>query len=463
MRVIVTGGVDEPRTARRRPAVGVAITDAGAVVGAALRLLVRHWPVLFALFFAGYAAREFILVGAVRASKVNGMLGVLVAVLAPIAVLTALILMLRTVQASLPRLAARAAGAADSATAVAAPDGDPGTGGASGADSRPRNLLDHLGSALVPFLVVYASMDYLREDVAEYQFAVIVDDSFNRPEVFAGAPSQLAERLPATLSVAVVSVVVVAVVLRWLLSTWQGGRRRPWLGLFGAYVEVVWLVVVAGVVNLTQELVVEWVQQRQAVVWLTGAWNSFVELLGPLTEPMRRLGGWLVGLMASADSVIVVPIAWLAVGAVVYGRQLPPPPSTASELYRRAARWWAAVPRPIRFLGGRIGADLRDRFGPLVRGLRLLAHAGLAPMLLFCVAFIVSQGVEDWLWELERLLIGPRDLLAVWMPLSGPLGALNEAVGMVLLACLLAAAVDRVLGSTPVATPEPLSGPDGAR
>ncbi len=35
------------------------------------------------------------------------------------------------------------------------------------------------------------------------------------------------------------------------------------------------------------------------------------------------------------------------------------------------------------------------------------------------------------------------------MPLSGPLSLLNDSVGVVLLACLLAAAVDRVLRVQP--------------
>jgi hypothetical protein len=70
-------------------------------------------------------------------------------------------------------------------------------------------------------------------------------------------------------------------------------------------------------------------------------------------------------------------------------------------------------------------------------------------MLFFCISFLVAQTARDWLWEVERLLIGPRDLEEVWWPLSGPLSVLNDAVGVVLLAALLAAAVDRVLRLQP--------------
>jgi hypothetical protein len=409
---------------------GASVAGTGAVVGTALRLLFRHWPVLFALGFAGLGAREFIVLAAVQASKVHGVLGGLVIVLAPIAFLTALILMLRTLRSSLPALAA--------ATAA-----DPTLP----ADGRPRNLLDHLGSALVPFLAVYASMNYLREDITEYFYRLWVDDSFARANIFDGGPSRLAERFPTRLGVALVSVIVVAVVLRWLLSTWQGRRRWPWLGLIGAYVEVIWLVVAAGVVGGAQQPVFAWAEDRRVILWLMETWQHLLSLFGPLAQPARTVSSWLLGLMGSLDAVIMVPIAWLTVGAVVYGHHLAPPPATAGQ--QRAARRWARVPRPVRFVGSGISADLRDRFGPLVHGLRTLARAGLAPMLLFCLAFIIAQGAEDWLWELERLLIGPRDLDTVWMPISGPLDMVNRTVGTVLLACLLAAAVDRVLRVQP--------------
>jgi hypothetical protein len=51
----------------------------------------------------------------------------------------------------------------------------------------------------------------------------------------------------------------------------------------------------------------------------------------------------------------------------------------------------------------------------------------------------------------ERWLIGPQDLVHVWMPLSIPLGSIDDAVTLVLLSCLIGAAVDRVLSAQPVA------------
>jgi hypothetical protein len=103
----------------------------------------------------------------------------------------------------------------------------------------------------------------------------------------------------------------------------------------------------------------------------------------------------------------------------------------------------------------------------------LLIRAGLVPMLLFCLAFVAARTVANWLWELQRLLIGPEDLGGFWMPLSWPLSRLNDAAGHVVLVCLLAAAVDRALHASqgdlaapdqavPDPEPHPEAGADGS-
>jgi hypothetical protein len=445
--VTATGGVvapplTPPRPRRYRTLTG-AVVGTGAVLAGAVRLLWRHWPVLFALYFAGAAARAFIMIGAVQASKLNGVLGAMVIILGPVATLVSLVLMLRVVRPSLPWLAA--------ATADPLPeDGE--------APRRQPTLMDHLASALVPFLAVYASWGYLQEDFSDYVYRVWEDASFNDPRVFTdpGVVSrELDERLPFDTSITLISVVVVAIVLRWLLNVWRGSRKWPVLGLLGAYVEVIWIIVSVAALNQARDPLTSWLRDRKVVQWLIDLWDRVVEALGPFTGIVRGAGEWLVGAFASADTVIVVPLAWLAVGAVVYGHRLAPPAPSTSELLQRASKRWNALPKPVRVVGANMSSDVRERFTPLVHGIRTLARAGLAPMLFFCIAFLVAQTARDWMWEAERLLIGPRDLQEVWMPLSGPLGLLNDAVGVVLLACLMAAAVDRVLRAQP--TPAPSS------
>ncbi|MEN3608246.1 hypothetical protein AAH979_01735 [Plantactinospora sp. ZYX-F-223] len=471
---MIGGGSDGTATApplwtqapRRRRTLGAALLEAVAVVGTSLRLLVRHWPVLFALYFAGAAAREFVVLGAVQVSKINGVLGMLVVVLGPIATLTALVLMLRALRPSLPWLSAattetadidsteppdigttEAAGVAEAGEVGIWPAGDTG-----GRPPRRKTLLDHLGSALVPFLAVYASWGYLQEDLTDYLYKVFVDTYLADAAIFTD-PGQVAEnaerRMPLDLTGTILAVVAVAVVLRWLLGKWQERSRMGWLGIPGAYVEVVWISVVATTVAQAQDPLLQWLQERRIVVWLLDAWHTLVDQLGPLSGPVRAAGAFLVGAAGSVQVAIIVPLAWLAVGAVVYGHRLTPPPPSEADLVERAARRWRALPRPVRVVGANLGADLRERFAPMVHSLRLMARAGLAPMLFFCLAFLLAQTAREWLWEAERMIIGGQDLESIWMPLSGQLALLNDAVGTVVLACLLGAAVDRVLRIQP--------------
>jgi hypothetical protein len=439
-RVTATGGVTAPLRqprARRRKTLSGALADTGAVLVTSARLLWKHWPVLFALYFAGAAVREFAFIAAVQASKLNAVLGMLIMIVGPVATLAALVLMLRTVLPSLPWLAA----------VTRSPAQEPADG-----QRRPKTLLDYLASAMVPFLAVYASWGYLKADVSNYFYEVLEDATFNNADIFTnpGAVREsVNDRLPFDITVTLAVVVGFAIVLRWLLNWWQGGRRWPVVAIFGAYIEVIWILITVVALNSVRTPVTDWVRGRKVVEWLLDAWETFVSSLGPLTNVVRSAGEWLVNAISSADAVLVVPLAWLAVGAVVYGHKLVEPGPPASELLQRANSWWQRLPKPVRVVGTNLTTDVRDRFAPLAQSLRMMFRAGLAPMLLFCLSFLIAQTAQQWMWELERFLIGPRELNSVWWPLSGPLSLLNDAVGVVLLACLLGAAVDRVLRLQP--------------
>jgi hypothetical protein len=163
---------------------------------------------------------------------------------------------------------------------------------------------------------------------------------------------------------------------------------------------------------------------------------------------------WLGGLLGSADTVIAIPIAWLTIGAIVYGHEVATTPAERNaKVTQLVARRWIRLPRVVQRLLESARDSLRDRFGPLTTGLRVLTRAGVAPMLLFCLAFVLTQTAGTWLFELDRALIGPHDLNHFWMPVSDPLSVLNDAVGTVLIACLVGAAVDRVLSAQAAQAP----------
>jgi hypothetical protein len=380
------------------------LRQAGVVFG-------RHWPVLLTLALAGVAAHDLILVAAVKAALVNSALGLLTIVLAPIATLMSLIYMLRTIQISLPHLHST-----------------------SQADGPRRGLLDFIGSVAVPYLAIYAAYGYMKQDFSRFAY-----------EVWRNDPFSTLKHLPYNPTVGIILVVAVAMALRFFLGFVHGkvpGRPlAAGANALGAYVEVIWVGTVVMGVNLGRSKFDEWFGQRQVSTWTQAALDKL-----PGTQIASLLSDWAGVLWANADLVFLAPIAWLTMGAVVYGRNIEEPKLTDERILTAAARRITTMP-VIKIVAAPINAELQKRFGPLLGGLRMLAKAGLRPMLLFCLVFILLQSADSGLWELERFLLGPHDLKEFWWPASYLLSPINEAIRSVLLICLLGAAIDRILRS----------------
>jgi hypothetical protein len=432
-------------------------SDALIVLKDAARLMWRHWPVLFALAFAGLAARQYITSLAVWVSNFHGTLGILVLVLAPITVLASYVLILRAVRPSLPSLTA--------ATEYQS------TGGG----ARRLNALDYVGAVLVPFLTVYAAQNQLNDDVTKYIDAVKYDEIFvqHSPFDFENplTDEDIESRLPISSIWWLVGIVVVAIALRWMFSRILGEGRRTWLGLPAAYVEVVWLALVLGFVDQFRDEAWEWTLHRRITSGVVDGLRAIADAFGPLASLANKALDYSGSMLTSVDKVLLVPIAWLLVGAIVYGQRIGPPPANADNIFQRAGQRKVHLPGPLRWAAARFSAEMRSRFAPLSGAVRVLLRAGLRPMILFCIAFVLVDAANKWLWEISRLVIGPQRFEALGASLyAGVLDLLNDGVRAVLLMCLLAAAVDRVLrinrtepeaqeadGSTPEPDPEPVT------
>jgi hypothetical protein len=398
------------------------VKDSLGVLWRAVVLLGRHWPALLMISLFGSAAHGLLEWSAVRASRISSGLGMLVLVLVPIALLVTLVLMLRTLRPSLAYL-----------TRVAR----------TGQDDR-RDLMAVVASVAVPFLTIYTTYDYLKEDVSDFAYEVWRDSALENPLA----------RLPFSPTIGVMSIVAIALTLRWLFNRVSTGFLRVVTVPLGAYVEVLWLCTVTMGATVIRGKGSDWLDNRQAGVW----WHSFWDQLSDFFQPVRLV---LEAFWSNVDVVVFAPIAWLALGAVVYGRQLAERRMTDERLATGAMRWASRLPSGLSFAVSGAGSVLYNRFAPLINGLRMLGRAGLRPMLIFCVAFVVLQLSPQGIWEIERALIGPHDLQKFWMPLSYLTVPVNSAIRWVLIVCLVAAATDRILesdGATPD-TPAPFPAP----
>jgi len=388
-----------------------ALGDSLWVLRQASVLFGRHWPVLISASLGGVAAHGLLLEAAIRASGINSIAGLLVLVLAPISTLTALVFMLRAIRVSLPYLSS-----ADSSSGV------------DGSGERRRGLLDFIGSVAVPYLAIYAAYGYMKDDFSTFAY-----------EVWRVEPIHTMDRLPFSPSVGLASVVVVAIALRFLLGRLPQGRSFAWATALGAYVEVIWVGTLVMGVNMTHHAFDDWFGEREVSTWVQSALDRL-----PGTQLAGLLSGWAHVLYDNADTVFLAPVAWLTMGAVVYGRQVAERKLTDERLLTAAARRINRMP-VLRSVSGTVTSELQRRFGELLGSIRLLGKAGLRPMLLFCVVFVLVQSADSGLWELERLLIGPHDLNDFWWPASYLLSPINTALRYVLLICLLGAATDRIL------------------
>jgi hypothetical protein len=184
---------------------------------------------------------------------------------------------------------------------------------------------------------------------------------------FDGYPVDPALERQVTMDVAAASVLIAAVALRWLLPLWKSFGTKPWARRAKLGLDICWMSLVAFTITT-----------HVAWQWLAG-------LVAPV--------GWII---ETVVAVLIVPLAWMAVGGLSLG--LRP----------------AQVPR-------------------------LIGRAGV-PMLLFgCLVILLIGKMPPLLWQVERFIIGPQDPETVWLPAAGLLGAVGSALAVLLAVALVGA------------------------
>jgi hypothetical protein len=375
----------------------LALAETVGFLGTWLRLIWRHWPVLWALALAGTIARELLLDRAYEASAWReGFGALLVFPLVPIALLTAMVLMLRVVRPSLPYLGRR---------------------------NRPESMIRYLASVLVPFLSFYLLAGYFAYDGLRFGYAVAAGNLLGD-----GTTKYIfADPLP----VAVVA--AIAFVLRWVLGRLPVARTRPWLGLPAAYLEVLW---VYTLLLLTYEWyatgLLPWLGQSRIGVATVSWWHTNLDTSQPVGAVLHAARTVAQAVLDSGVQVLAVPATALVVGSVVLAARISPPRTDQVSGLRRVARVIGTASQPV-----------ASRFLLISDGVRRVFQAGVVATMIFCLLFLGVGVSNRLLAEPERVLVGPADVQRVWEPLYFPLQWLNQSVALVLLMCLIAAFVDR--------------------
>lgn len=400
------------------------IQTLGETVIGSLRVLREHWPQLVGLFLLGWIGRMTILWAAVEVSNFSPTIAVLLIPLAPLCMIVAMVLMLRVVGETL------------SAFQDLFADLAPG--------QQWRDHFTVVGQVLLPFLAVYASQGMLREDTLVFLEDTTMDELMN-------STIPTFDRALYAPGAWIIVMIVVVLVLRKIISLADLGGKSLAVAGFAAYLEALWLVTVMHAVSAQTDALVEWIGDRAVIVGLFDSWGVFIDWLGALGTALTSFISWLGGMLSSTASLFVMPVSMLAVGAAVYGSELKvgPPIPTHEGVTRRLKQ----VPSPLKRVVGQILEPITTPVVSAWNSFGKILVAGVIPMLLFCIVFLLLNQIDNLVALGLHALIGPRDV-TLGYAVEPFLDLASQLVFSVLAVALLAAAVNALIARPSMAVDE---------
>jgi hypothetical protein len=389
------------------------------------RLLAAHWPALIAWYLAGTLGRYLSIQLAGLVGGYSALGGILLLPLAILAKLVSLVAMFLVLRDGMPRLTALDPAPVDRR-------------------ERLRSFRDALLAAILPFIAVYAVLGFLRDDVAAYlqvALAVKTDRLFAATVEGAtvdtsGAVDQL------TWEPWTIAVVVLAFAGRWAWKRWQSSLPR-WTAVFAAYLEALWIFLAAYFIGEALQAVAGWVQSRQAIVWLGQVREWVGSLFAPLGWAWDAVD-WLIG---QAGAVLFVPLAWLTIAGVIYGRAVSPRAvQVRGALADRARTRYGSLPQRVRRRMGDVGSEIGGRLRPIWRAIVLMWRGGPVLIgtyvLLYALILLLGEAVRMGLTR----LVGPQDFYEFWLVVGTPLFLVVPLVVEPLRTALVASTYDATIG-----------------
>jgi len=347
------------------------------------RLVALRWAPLLAWFLAGYLVHYLIIEVAAFFGATSAIIGIAIMPLAVLARLISFIAMFYVLRDAMPAFQSLA---------------DKGETADSGV-ARPR-INEVLLISILPFFAFYAAWKFLSDDTQQYAVAALAKyNPFDGGQ--AGRPLDI-EVNPIT-----VGIVIVAFVARYLLKKYAEKLPR-WSSLIAVYLEALWVYLTVLLVSTYTDQVTAWIDSRVAVTWYEHAKDSVLDLFAPL--------GWLWSgvefVIGEVSGLVLLPIAWLAIAGIVYGRAL----AVAAGVRMPVAfqRLTGRVPAAIARRGKDIGNDFLDRWRPLANALTLIWRAGVVPIGAFVLLYVTLDAARYWITLGATRVIGPHDVGSWW-------------------------------------------------
>ncbi len=382
------------------------------------RVLVQHWPALVCLFLAGWAGRMGFLWLATVASNASPTVGVLLLPLAPMSTLLSMVLMLRVSATSLPAFRNLFDGM--------------------GLGARIRSDLTVAGQVLLPFLAVYASAGMLREDVRVFLYDSTADEWLNT-----NLQSIDFGRADYASGWGLAALVLGALAIRKIITVRELTKKHLAWAAVAVYVEVLWVMTLANQFTNNVEQLTDWVSSRRAVAFLFEAWEGFRAWLEGISDLALGFLDVIGGFLGSLGGILLVPVAWLAIGAAVYGHQLAGKAlevPTHEDVVRRIEK----VPDPVRRAVAHVAEPVTTPIQSALTAIGKIAAAGILPMVLFCVVFLVANRIEFGMEAVLRAVVGPGEMWRQYA-LSPYVMMAQRCVSFIVTLALIGSAVNAVV------------------
>lgn len=408
-------------------------------VGRAGSLFLKAWPRLFAWYLLAQLTHLGVMWVAVRAGYHLKPAGIAILALVVMVSLLMYVVMFLILRGELPyHLRAVTEG-------KLAPDDRP---------DEPR-FLDAAAWALLPFLAFYTAWNFLKADAIEFENKLLEYRTGKEiVTILTGGQVPPDTEGFHTLSTwAFIALGVGAYLLRLLVKK-RGGDDAggPVRRLFVTYLEALWIFVTIYQASSVPPPPREWVEQRQVFAWITDGYHWLLDTvlgLGAVRDVWDAVAGVVSAGISELWGAAVLPLMFITVVAVIYGRSMSRPEGSVTVWRYRfdaVGRRWQATPRIVRVAGNSVVSDWKDRWSPVANAFRLVVRSGLRPLLGYFLAFAAVTAGAEWVGIFVRdHVVGPHSV-EVWMVLDEPLGLVVDGLRIMLQVCLLAAAYDRMVG-----------------
>lgn len=393
-----------------------------SILSRTVRLVAARWPQLLAWYLAGWLARYLLIEVAAFFGATSALVGLLLMPLAILARLGSYIAMFLTLRPALPgfmNLRDKGEDAVDRTT-VNVP-------------SAPRQkLYDILLVSILPFFAFYAAWQLLADDTQAYAEAALKNINF-----FEGTHTNSV--LSIEFSPFSVGAIVVAFTGRYLIKRFSD-RLPRWTNLVAVYLEAVWVYLTLFLITAYTKDVQGWIADRQAMRWLDDLRQAVVGVFAPVQWIVEAVQ-WAI---TETGGLVLLPIAWLTLAGIVYGRALATPrlrlPEPRIRALSSARARFDALPSVVSTRLRDLGSDWAGRWRPFADALLLIWRAGVVPMGIYILGYTVLESASAWLDFAAVRVIGPHDLNSWWMNFDQILSFAVDVVVEPLRLCLVAAA-----------------------